>query len=169
MCDGEKVSHAWIYGGMCEIRPPVYSVVHYAQIYYQQLLRLVGVKWKLCWFFLQLGNPMTKSAKAPLYRPPMNQMHLSSAMLFSEMNPLILYQCNSRVQCVLVVIATYFFYKPTFTVYDFGPPATSPTCEYRRAIRTGSRKTERGEPFCKGKGVGGTKNHKTAQKLWYSI
>ncbi len=25
MCDGEKVRHAWIYGGMCEIRPPVYS------------------------------------------------------------------------------------------------------------------------------------------------
>ncbi len=24
MCDGEKVRHAWIYGGMCEIRPPVY-------------------------------------------------------------------------------------------------------------------------------------------------
>jgi hypothetical protein len=26
MCDGEKVRHAWIYGGMCEIRPPVYMV-----------------------------------------------------------------------------------------------------------------------------------------------
>ena len=26
MCDGEKVRHAWIYGGMCEIRPPVYSL-----------------------------------------------------------------------------------------------------------------------------------------------
>ncbi len=25
MCDGEKVRHAWIYGGVCEIRPPVYS------------------------------------------------------------------------------------------------------------------------------------------------
>jgi hypothetical protein len=25
MCDGEKVRHAWIYGGMCEIRPPVYN------------------------------------------------------------------------------------------------------------------------------------------------
>jgi hypothetical protein len=25
MCDGEKVRHAWIYGGMCEIRPPVYK------------------------------------------------------------------------------------------------------------------------------------------------
>ena len=28
MCDGEKVRHAWIYGGMCEIRPPVYSAEH---------------------------------------------------------------------------------------------------------------------------------------------
>jgi hypothetical protein len=26
MCDGEKVRHAWIYGGMCEIRPPVYTI-----------------------------------------------------------------------------------------------------------------------------------------------
>ncbi len=26
MCDGEKVRHAWIYGGMCEIRPPVYRL-----------------------------------------------------------------------------------------------------------------------------------------------
>jgi hypothetical protein len=25
MCDGEKVRHAWIYGGMCAIRPPVYT------------------------------------------------------------------------------------------------------------------------------------------------
>ncbi len=27
MCDGEKVRHAWIYGGMCEIRPPVYKYI----------------------------------------------------------------------------------------------------------------------------------------------
>jgi hypothetical protein len=27
MCDGEKVRHAWIYGGMCEIRPPVYIFI----------------------------------------------------------------------------------------------------------------------------------------------
>ncbi len=27
MCDGEKVRHAWIYGGMCEIRPPVYNKI----------------------------------------------------------------------------------------------------------------------------------------------
>jgi exonuclease III len=29
MCDGEKVRHAWIYGGMCEIRPPVYNDLHH--------------------------------------------------------------------------------------------------------------------------------------------
>ncbi len=28
MCDGEKVRHAWIYGGMCEIRPPVYKLTY---------------------------------------------------------------------------------------------------------------------------------------------
>ncbi len=27
MCDGEKVRHAWIYGGVCEIRPPVYTLL----------------------------------------------------------------------------------------------------------------------------------------------
>jgi hypothetical protein len=27
MCEKEKVRHAWIYGGVCEIRPPVYTAV----------------------------------------------------------------------------------------------------------------------------------------------
>ncbi len=30
MCDGQKVRHAWIYGGMCEIRPPVYTTPSHA-------------------------------------------------------------------------------------------------------------------------------------------
>jgi hypothetical protein len=38
--------------------------------------------------------------------------------------------------------------------YDLGPPTPSPTSGCRRAIFTGSRKTERGGAFRTGKGVG---------------
>jgi hypothetical protein len=37
-----------------------------------------------------------------------------------------------------------FFYRPTFTVYDLGPPAPSPTCEYRRAISIQEVEKQRG-------------------------
>ncbi len=47
--------------------------------------------------------------------------------------------------------------------YDFGPPSTSSECQ--RAIHRGNRKTERGEPFRTGKGVGGPNSYDRTETL----